>query len=477
MIAETVINTLVPPDFCPYRGLQPYTEEDRAYFFGRERDREIIVSNLYAAPLTVLYGASGVGKSSVLLAGVVPQLKATPRLAVCVFRNWQEGFLSGLKSSALRAVSERIGKKVEVSLDLRLDKFLIQCTTALRGQVFFILDQFEEYFLYHPSEAESDFDAEFARAVNRQEINVNFLLCLREDSLSKLDRFQRRIPNLLANMLRLGHLDKESAIATIRKPLVEYNRHVPADQQMEIEDELVTELLAEAEPGKLVFSDLGPIRENVPEKNSETRIETPLLQMVLTRLWKEERAAGSRVMRLETLRRLGGTESIARTHLDTVMDQLSSEERDEAASALRFLVTPAGTKIAQEAGALASWSKLPEERVRAILTRLSAQDIRILRPVQIPGQPTRYEIFHDVLAAAVRDWQRRYDEQRAQEEIRREEQARLEKEQAEAEHRRALERTRFMRWSVVVLTLSLIGMAFLLYKAITGRKAASAAED
>ncbi len=49
--------------FCPYVGLQPYTEAHRDYFFGRERDQRIISSNLYAAPLTVLYGASGVGKS------------------------------------------------------------------------------------------------------------------------------------------------------------------------------------------------------------------------------------------------------------------------------------------------------------------------------------------------------------------------------------------------------------------------------
>ena len=41
-------------DSCPYKGLQPYVAADRAFFFGRERDQEIIVSNLYAARLTVL---------------------------------------------------------------------------------------------------------------------------------------------------------------------------------------------------------------------------------------------------------------------------------------------------------------------------------------------------------------------------------------------------------------------------------------
>src|SRR2546427_12410744 len=99
------VTTSPPPNFCPYKGLQPYTEADRAYFFGRERDREIIIANLYAAPLTVLYGASGVGKSSVLLAGVVPALKETPRVAVVVFRDWQAPeFESALKRAVQQAI-------------------------------------------------------------------------------------------------------------------------------------------------------------------------------------------------------------------------------------------------------------------------------------------------------------------------------------------------------------------------------------
>mgnify|MGYP003349408649 CR=1 FL=1 len=36
---------------CPYKGLQPYTEEDRGYFFGRDREIRILIANLYAAPL------------------------------------------------------------------------------------------------------------------------------------------------------------------------------------------------------------------------------------------------------------------------------------------------------------------------------------------------------------------------------------------------------------------------------------------
>src|SRR5258705_6331118 len=56
----------------PYRGLAPFedTELDELFFFGRERDRKVIAANLVASRLTVLYGPSGVGKSSALGAGV-----------------------------------------------------------------------------------------------------------------------------------------------------------------------------------------------------------------------------------------------------------------------------------------------------------------------------------------------------------------------------------------------------------------------
>ena len=72
--------------FCPYVGLQPFTVEDRAYFFGREREQHIISANLFAAPLTVLYGPSAVGKSSVLQAGVIPRLAMSAHTAARLLR-------------------------------------------------------------------------------------------------------------------------------------------------------------------------------------------------------------------------------------------------------------------------------------------------------------------------------------------------------------------------------------------------------
>ena len=64
----------LPPS--PYKGLAAFAERDHLFFFGRERDSEVVAANLMASRLTVLYGPSGVGKSSLLRAGVAQRLQA-----------------------------------------------------------------------------------------------------------------------------------------------------------------------------------------------------------------------------------------------------------------------------------------------------------------------------------------------------------------------------------------------------------------
>jgi DNA-binding beta-propeller fold protein YncE len=456
----------LPQDFCPYKGLQPYTEADRAFFFGRERDSEIIASNLYAAPLTVLYGESGVGKSSVLLAGVVPLLRQTPNVAVVVFRQWQDAeFASVLKTEILKAVRETTPKEANVDLSLPLDDFLVACNRILRGPIFFIFDQFEEFFLYHaPKSGAEGFDAEWARSVNRTDVDANFLVSMREDSLSRLDRFRGRLPKLMGNMLRLKHLDEEAGRTAIRKPLEKYNEMLSdARPRVEIEDALVEDLLNEIQTGRVMLgTGRGQVNTQETQKGSD-RIETPFLQMVLTRLWDEERAVGSHVLRLETLKRLGGAERIIRTHLDKVMEKLSASDRDVAAQLFRFLVTPSGSKIAHTTEDLISYAEMPGETVENVLTMLSSPQVRILRPIAPPlghEDGARYEIFHDVLAQAVLDWRNRHNQE--QKRLAAERELAEERARSEAKLREVHKRARRLRWGAIGLTVILFAVAGLL---------------
>src|ERR671925_1837058 len=96
-----------PPE-SPYKGLAPFDDSylDALLFFGRKRERDIIAANLLAYRLTVLYGASGVGKSSVLNAGVAHSLRRQGETVV-VFSSWSGEPVRGLLAEVRDALADR----------------------------------------------------------------------------------------------------------------------------------------------------------------------------------------------------------------------------------------------------------------------------------------------------------------------------------------------------------------------------------
>lgn len=431
----------------PYRGLEPFDERDAAYFFGRERETRLITASLFASPLTLLYGASGVGKSSVLRAGVLPRLRGRTDLlpvifptiwnereagSVVVVRGWQTDPVGGIKETVARALFESAAEDMKVLRGYRdavlrnemspLHEFLAACSEVSGRRLMLILDQFEEYSLYHPDD--DAFAEQFPRAIVPGGRAVSFLLSLREDSLARLDRFKGRIPTLWDSYRRVDHLERSAAEDAIRLPLEEHNRHQPAGEPpMEIEDELVDAVLRDVQAESVQFEETGSGTLEVGA-HADSRIETPYLQLVMTRLWEREQAEGSRVLRWSTLQTEGGAAEIVRTHLDRVMQQFTPEEQDMAARVFHRLVTPTGAKIAFSVQDLAEYEAIDEAQLAPILRRLEEGSRRILRRVAVrsdaPEEP-RYEIFHDRLGKAILAWRSKRLAEHARQETRRHE--------------------------------------------------------
>ena len=129
---------------------------------------------------------------------------------------------------------------------------------------------------------------------------------------------------------------------------------------------------------------------------------------------------GSTELRLATLERLGGAEQIVLARGREVLDSLPADEQETLATIFDRLVTPSGSKVACAAADLAKWAKLPEAALTPTLEKLCRGEARILRPIDPPPGATggkRYEIFHDVLASAILDWQARYEHQRTEREL------------------------------------------------------------
>jgi hypothetical protein len=423
----------------PYVGLVPFGEKDAAYFFGREGDSDLIVANLTASRLTLLYAPSRVGKSSVLRAGVLPALHhlddasyadlGVPGAAVAYVNTWRDAPLENVAAAVSAAVSRVTGADpVEAPTKTgAMEKGASAPTLGVPwlrevlrqsrvSTVYLILDQFEEYFLYHPMDRGAEgLTAELGNILSARDLPVHVLLSIREDALAGLDRFKGRVPHLFDNYLRLAHLSREAARAAIEGPLDRYNRVVPPDRKISIEPGLIEALLDQIRAGHVQVTAEGAppnvFASHTPASDDRGDIEAPYLQLVLMRLWDQERASGSSSLRQSTLEDLGGVQTIVQTHLDTVMAGLSPAQVDVAAAVFHHLITRSGTKIALTAEDLADWAGLPVSAVQDLLETLSVGPQRILRPVppavEVAGPP-RYEIFHDVMGAAVLDWRRRY---------------------------------------------------------------------
>lgn len=383
-----------PP--CPYKGLAPFEDSDldALLFFGRERESEVISANLIASRITILYGPSGVGKSSVLRAGVAHRLRQEREAEVIVFSTW-----TGDPVSALIEAAGGTGDSLADALADAADR--------AGGDLFLILDQFEECFLYHRGGGR--FAVELAKVLRRGGLRVNVLIGMREDALARLDALKASIPNLLANRLRLERLDRLAGAAAINGPIARYNELVPAAERVEVEARLEQAVLDEVTAGRVDLRVAG--RGVAIGAGDENRIEAPYLQLVLARLWDVERERGSHTLRLATLRELGGAERIVEGHLEHAMAELSPREKGAAAAMYNFLVTPSGTKIAHGVRDLAGYASVDETEAAEVLRRLTAE--RIVRASSENGpSTTRYEIYHDVLADAVLAWRSRFESDR-----------------------------------------------------------------
>ncbi len=397
----------------PFPGLAPYKEGDAPFFFGREPERDLIVANLLSSRLTVVYGPSGVGKSSLLRAGVVPEVRDRAPVApggservVVLVDSWKEESLTAIRGALDRELAARAngGSADPVPADLPLADALQAYGERMDALLMLVLDQFEEHFLYHPGAADA-LARELPVALSDPHVRARVVISLREDALAQLDRFQGAAARPFDNLLRVGPMTDEHAEEAIEGPIRLY-RELHPERQVEAEDGLaehVLDLLHAPEP----FA--GRARGGAAAQDG---IEPAYLQLVMRRLWDREAAQGSATLRIATLREMGGVREIVAEHLRENMDRLGASEQRLMAGAFHYLVTPSGAKVAQRRTDLAKVTGATEEQIGPPLEALSEDDARILRPVD---DAPSYEVFHDVLCQPVLDWQARWhaDRQRA----------------------------------------------------------------
>lgn len=350
----------------PYKFLDYYTEQDARLFFGREPEVEAVCSQILAHRSFILHGRSGVGKSSILRAGLMPRLKSEGH-QVFVIRSFTDPLHQIM--SALASLS---GLDGEPNLEE-----LIRPSTGLAPErsVIFFLDQFEEFFTLLSEETRKRFLDAIGRLVASESLPCRLVFALREDLLAEMSHLKTAIPEIFHHEYRLKRLSRKQAALAITGPANAVGCCYEA--------QLVARLLDD-------LSDGGGV-------------DPPQLQIVCDNLY-DSRESSDRLT-LEMYEQLGGASQILASYLERVLRRFNVADLAVVKEILTALISADGLRLVLRASELEARIKNPATQASTPNDRLIEELVaaRVVRRRSQDGEAW-FELAHDFLTPEVSRW-------------------------------------------------------------------------
>lgn len=161
----------------PFPGLRPFTPEDAPIFFGRERETEVLLNLVHQNRFTVVAGASGSGKSSLVWAGVAPRMQDD--FLILRFTPGEIGdnpFIS-LATQLKLHLQQSTWTPRSIAAQLELHPAILDnlCKSALpdgKKEILLFIDQFEEFFTLVKDEWRATFVDMIANVRNAKHFRI-----------------------------------------------------------------------------------------------------------------------------------------------------------------------------------------------------------------------------------------------------------------------------------------------------------------
>ncbi|BAY48303.1 WD-40 repeat-containing protein [Scytonema sp. HK-05] len=365
---------VIPPN--PYQGLSAFGEEDAAFFFGRETFVNGLVQAVQKQPLVAVIGPSGSGKSSVVLAGLISQLREQGSWLIESFRPGNQPFYQ-LASALVSQLEPKMGDTQQLreaaglAADMQQGKVTLQQVVSRITErnpdkrLLLFADQFEElYTLCQVKEEQERFADTLLEAIHQKSLTLVFTL--RADFYGYVlsyrplrDALHEFTPQLLSSM------NQEELQAAIQQPAQKL--------EVQLEDGLTQRILDDVgqEPGNL-----------------------PLLEFALTRLWEKQE---NRELTHQAYDEIGGVKKAIANHAEQIYQQLSEAQQKQAQRIFLQLVRPGeGTEDTRR---LATRAEVGQDNW-GLVSYLAGYQARLV----VTGRHEQEDTVEVVHEALIREW-------------------------------------------------------------------------
>ncbi|MEV7628870.1 trypsin-like peptidase domain-containing protein [Actinoplanes sp. NPDC089786] len=364
----------IPPS--PYRGLQPFGPLDEAVFVGREEDTDHLLGVLGDHTLALVVGPSGIGKSSLINAGVVPQWRAAGGVAVAVrpgpgSARPLERFLSDIDLALRSATGIDEWNLPADAPAAGLNPVVSRRAEAAGKQVLVHLDQFEELLGGTSPEDRRKLVDVLLPGPHDASPAARVVVTIRADFLPMLLELPGQGARLRDRMIALSPM----GVAALRRAVSEPARARGVAYETGLAEQIAAD--ASGGPGSL-----------------------PLMEFTLAQLWQSQRG---RRLTFADYRGFGGVTGAVNRHAERCYQRFRAEGRAAQVKAVMLALVRTHGGAAEAIGRAA-----PRRRFEAtglLIEELNRYRLLVVEPA-LPGQEDDEPLVRLAHESLIRSWER-----------------------------------------------------------------------
>ena len=206
-LSTVMAGQLTPAAARVFRGAAPLCDSEPAY--GRQLEVREMIARLRSPQqrLLILWGKAGCGKTSLLEAGVLPELHSHTENLVAIVRGWHDP--NGAVRDALQSLAP------EVALPSGSLLAAVRAVTASGKTLYLVLDQFEQFFRLHLDRAwRETFYEQLSHLARDYGLACRLVLVIQEE-VGRLTELERQIPSIMEAYNRFALSSFSVAQATL----------------------------------------------------------------------------------------------------------------------------------------------------------------------------------------------------------------------------------------------------------------------